>query len=144
VGRDDRLSGMEILAWATAGVSAGVAAGFVLGQWMGGVNPDRVRGAARRLREGAPLRLTPAASVRAVEGALQAEPRLTGIAIEVVSFSRGVVELRGWVPTRAARAVAGRAALAAPGIDSVINSLLVHGEDDQAIRKAPRANDQSA
>jgi hypothetical protein len=135
---------MEILGWATAGVSAGVAAGFVLGQWMGGVNPDRVRGAARRFREGTPLRLTPAASVRAVEAAFHAEARLTGIAIEVVSFSRGVVELRGWVPTRAARAVAGRAALAAPGIDSVINSLLVHGEDDQAVRKAPRANDQSA
>jgi hypothetical protein len=144
VGRDDRLSGIEILAWATAGVGAGIATGFVLSQWMGGVNPDRVRGAARRFREGARLRLAPAASVRAVEAAFHAEPRIAELGIEVVSFSRGVVELRGWVPTRAARAVAGRTALAAPGIDSVINSLLVHGEDDQAMGKAPRANDQSA
>ena len=30
-------------------------------------------------------------------------------------MARGVVELRGWVPTRAARAIAGRTALAAPG-----------------------------
>jgi hypothetical protein len=144
VGRDDRLSGTEILAWATLGVGAGLAAGFVLGEWTGGVNPARVRGAARRLRDRVPLRLTPAASVRAVESAIGAEPRLAGLAIEIVSFSRGVVELRGWVPTRIARAVAGRTALAAPGIDSVINSILVHGEDDQALRKAPRATDQSA
>lgn len=144
MGRDDRLSGTEILAWATLGVGAGLAAGFAFGEWMGGVNPTRVRGAARRLREGAPLRLTPAASVQAVGAAFRAEAKLAGLAIEVVSFARGVVELRGWVPTRLARAVAGRAALAAPGIDSVINSILVHGEDDQALRRAPRATDQSA
>jgi hypothetical protein len=144
VSRDDRLSGTEIAAWATLGVGAGLAAGFALGEWMGGVNPTRVRGAARRLREGAPLRLTPAASVQAVDAALRADPRLATLPIEVLSFSRGVVELRGWVPTRLARALAGRAALAAPGIESVINSILVHGEDDQAMRKAPRATDQSA
>lgn len=142
--RDDRLSATEILSWVVLGVGAGLAAGFVLGEWTGGVNPTRVRGAARRLREGSPLRLTPAASVRAVEAALQAEPRLQGLSIEVVSFARGVVELRGWVPTRFARAIAGRTALAAQGIESVINSILVHGEDDQAMRKAPRATDQSA
>ena len=144
MGRDDRLSGTEILAWATLGVGAGLAAGFALGEWMGGVNPTRVRGAARRLRGGAPLHLTPAASVQAVETAIRAEPRLADLGIEVLSFSRGVVELRGWVPSRLARAVAGRAALAAPGIDSIINSILVHGEDDQALRRAPRATDQSA
>ncbi|MGH7499570.1 MAG: BON domain-containing protein [Gemmatimonadales bacterium] len=144
MGRDDRLSGTEIVAWTALGMGAGLAAGFALGEWMGGVNPTRVRGAARRLREGAPLRLTPAASVQAVEAAIRAEPRLAGLEIDIVSFSRGVVELRGWVPSRLARAVAGRAALAAPGIDSVINSILVHGEDDQALGRAPRATDQSA
>lgn len=144
MGRNQRLSSTEIFAWATLGVGAGLAVGFVLGEWTGGVNPARVRGAARRLRHGAPRRLTPAASVQAVEAALRADPRVAGLRIEVLWFSRGVVELRGWVPTRVARAVAGRAALAAPGIESVINSILVHGEDDQAIRKAPRATDQSA
>jgi hypothetical protein len=144
VRRDDRLSGTEITAWAALSLGVGLAVGFALGEWMGGISPARVRGAARRLREGAPLRLTPAASVQAVEGALRAEPRLAGLPIEVLSFARGVVELRGWVPTRFARAVAGRTALAAPGIESVINSILVHGEDDQAMRKAPRATDQSA
>ena len=67
MGRDDRLSGTEILALAALGVGAGLAGGFALGEWIGGVSPSRVRGAARRLRQGEPLRLTPAASVRAVE-----------------------------------------------------------------------------
>jgi hypothetical protein len=39
--------------------------------------------------------------------------------------------------------VAGRTALAVPGIESVINSILVRGEDDQASEE-PRANDQTA
>ena len=59
-------------------------------------------------------------------------------------MSRGVVELRGWVPSRAARTLAGRTALAVPGIESVINSILVRGEDDQALPEEPRATDQSA
>ena len=144
MGRYERLSGTQVLAWAALGMGAGLAAGFALGNWTGGVNRARVRGAAQRLREGSPLHLTPAASVQAAEAAIRAEPRLAGLSIEVLSFSRGVVELRGWVPTRVARAVAGRAALAPRGIDSVINSILVHGEDDRAMQKAPRATDQSA
>ncbi|HUF35142.1 MAG TPA: BON domain-containing protein, partial [Gemmatimonadales bacterium] len=58
--------------------------------------------------------------------------------------ARGVVELRGWVPGRAARTLAGRTALAVPGIESVINSILVRGEDDQSPPGRPRAADQSA
>lgn len=142
--RNKQLSGTQIVGWAALGLGVGLAVGFVLGEWTGGLNPTRVRGAARRLRERTPRRLTPAMSVEAVDTALRADPRLAGLGIEVVSFARGVVELRGWVPTRLARAVAGRAALAAPGIESVINSILVHGEDDQPMRKAPRATDQSA
>jgi hypothetical protein len=48
------------------------------------------------------------------------------------------------VPSRAARAIAGRTALAAPGIESVINSLLVRGEDDLSRAQGSRATDQSA
>jgi hypothetical protein len=40
--------------------------------------------------------------------------------------------------------VAGRTALAVRGIDSVINSILVRGEDDQSVSEDTRANDQSA
>ena len=139
-----RLSGIQILLWTGLGVGTGIVAGFTLGEWVGGVNRVRVRRVARRLREGSPARLTSSASAHAVQAALQAEPRLAGIPIEVMAVARGVVELHGWVATRAARAVAGRTALAAPGIESVINSLLVRGEDDLTRATDARATDQSA
>src|SRR6185312_12440572 len=103
-----------MILWTVLGLGTGLVAGFTLSEWVGDVNRVRVRGVARRLRGVAPTRLTSSASARAVEAALQAEPRLAGIRIETMAVARGVVELRGWVPTRAARAIAGRTALAAP------------------------------
>ncbi|MGH7525727.1 MAG: BON domain-containing protein [Gemmatimonadales bacterium] len=141
---DDRLSGGELLLWTTLGVGAGLVAGFALSEWIGGVNRRRVGRVVDRLRDAAPSRLTTSASVRAVETALQAEPRLAGLTIELRAVARGAVELRGWVPNRLARTVAGRVALAAPGIESVINSILVRGEDDRVLSKDKRATDQSA
>ena len=140
----ERLGGMQVILWTGLGLGAGLAAGFILSEWIGGVSRLRVTGAARRLREVAPTRLTTSASARAVLAALQAEPRLAGIPVDALPVARGVVELRGWVPTRAARTLAGRTALATPGIESVINSLLVRGEDDVQRARGPRATDQSA
>ena len=140
----DRLGGMQVILWTGLGLGAGLVAGFVLGEWVGGVSRLRVTGAARRLREPAPTRLTTSASARAVLAALQAEPRLAGIPVDALPVARGVVELRGWVPSRAARTLAGRTALATPGIESVINSLLVRGEDDVQRTRNSRATDQSA
>ena len=94
----------------------------------------------RRLSVGVPRD----ASARAVEVALQAEPRLAGMKIDALPVARGVVELRGWVPSRLARTAAGRTALAVAGIESVINSILVRGEDDQSPAEGTRATDQSA
>jgi hypothetical protein len=139
----EQLSGMEVVVWTALGLGTGLVAGFALSEWVGGMSRVRVRDVARRLRETAPTRLTTAASARAVLAALQAEPRLAGVPVEALAMARGVVELRGWVPSRAARTIAGRTALAVPGIDSVINSLLVRGEDDLERRDA-RATDQSA
>ncbi|MGH7534133.1 MAG: hypothetical protein ACREMG_00965, partial [Gemmatimonadales bacterium] len=109
----DRLSAGQLLLWTALGVGTGLAAGMLLGEWTGSVSQSRVRGVARRLRQGAPSRLTSSASVRAVEVAWRAQPRLAGLDLEVRPVARGAVELRGWVPNRLARAVAGRAALAA-------------------------------
>jgi osmotically-inducible protein OsmY len=99
---------------------------------------------AQRLGQAARGRLTPAASARAVDAALQAEPRLAGFSIEVVAVSRGTVELRGWVTDRAGRTLAARVARAVSGIDTVINSILVRGEDDRIIPGDKRVTDQSA
>src|SRR5262245_38587477 len=114
-----------------------------MSEWVGDVNRGRVRRITERLREKGPTRLTASASARAVQVALDADPRLTGLSIEARAVSRGAVELRGWVPNRSLRTAAGRAALALPGIESVINSLLVRGEDDRPSPDQPRAADQS-
>jgi len=140
----DRLGGIQVILWTGLGLSAGVVAGFALSEWVGGVSRTRMTDVARRLREPARTRLTTSASARAVLAALQAEPRLAGIPVDALPVARGVVELRGWVPTRAARTLAGRTALATPGIESVINSLLVRGEDDRERTRDARATDQSA
>jgi hypothetical protein len=144
VRRDQPLSGTQIVLWTTFGVGTGLLAGFALSEWMGGVTRPRMQRVARRLGQAAPVRLTSAASARAVDGALQAEPRLANFAIEVVPISRGTVELRGWVTDRAARTLAARVACAVTGIDTVINSILVRGEDDRVIPGGKRVTDQSA
>jgi hypothetical protein len=141
---NDRLSGFQVILWTGLGLGAGLVAGFALSEWIGGISRFRVTDVARRIREPSPTRLTTSASARAVLAALQAEPRLAGIPVEALPVARGVVELRGWVPTRAARTLAGRTALATPGIESVINSLLVRGEDDMQRTRDARATDQSA
>ena len=141
---DDELSGAEVLLWTALGAGSGLLAAIALSEWVGEVNPGRVRRVADRLREAGPTRLTASASVRAVEVALRAEPRLAGLTIEARAVSRGAVELRGWVPSRSIRTAAGRTALAVSGIESVINSILVRGEDDRPSPDQTRAADQSA
>ena len=141
--RREQLSGTQIFLWTTLGVGTGLLAGFALSEWVGGVNPTRFRRAARRLGQQTPVRTTPAASARAVEAALQAEPRLAGFSIEAMAVSRAAVELRGWVKDRGSRTLAARIARAVPGIDNVINSILVRGEDD-SFPGGKRVTDQSA
>jgi hypothetical protein len=143
VRRSDKLSGIQIFLWTTFGVGTGLVAGFALSEWVGGVTQVRVRRAAQRLGQSLPVRHTSAASARAVETALGAEPRLAGCTLEVVPISRGSVELRGWVGERAARTLAARVARAVAGIDTVINSILVRGEDDRVF-PGKRVKDQSA
>jgi hypothetical protein len=143
VGQSDRLSGAQIFLWTTFGVGTGLLAGFALSEWVGGVNPKRFRRVAQRLTHASPARTTPAASARAVDAALRAEPRLAGFSLEAMAVSRGTVELRGWVTDRSARALAARVACRVPGIETVINSILVRGEDD-SFPGGKRVTDQSA
>lgn len=130
--------------WTTLGVGTGLLAGFALSEWVGDVSRVRMRRAADRFRQPGPTRLTPAVAARAVEAALRAEPRLAGLPLETIALGRGAVKLRGWVPTRAARTLAGRVARAAPGIERIVNSILVRGEDDRTLSDAGHMTDQSA
>ena len=141
--RRDELSGAEILLWTSIGVGTGLVAGFALSEWMGGVNRTRFRRAARRISQSGPGRVTAASSARAVDAAIRSQPRLASFSIEVMAVSRGTVELRGWVTDRGSRALASRVARAVPGVDTVINSILVRGEDD-SFPGGKRVTDQSA
>jgi hypothetical protein len=133
--RRDELSGTQVFLWTTLGLGTGLVAGFALSEWVGGVSRTRFRRAARRLGHTVPARV--------VDAAIRAEPRLTRFAIEVTAVSRGTVELRGWVTDRGSRTLAARVARAVPGVDSVINSILVRGEDD-SFTSGTRVTDQSA
>ena len=129
--------------WGALGAGVGLVTGFALGEWVGDVNRPRLRRAARRLQTPSPTRLTAAAGARAAGAAIAAEPALAEYRLEALAIGAGAVELRGWVTSRAARALAARRVRAVPGIESVINSILVRGEDD--LRTADtEASDQSA
>ena len=139
----NRLSGGEIFGWALAGFGAGLLAGAALAAMVGRGAPTRVR----RTITGWKDRPAPPPSindgVRDVRAALDRSD-LLHFAIEIIPVKTGVVELHGWVPTRAIRARAVRLATAVTGIERVINGLLVQGEDDKGLKPVSGLTDQTA
>jgi hypothetical protein len=138
-----RPSPSEILAWTLFGSVIGVVAGFTISEWLGPITPARVgdvltRGAGQR-----PPRLTAAGTAQAARLALEQDLELHHLGLKAIPVGRGVVELHGWVPDRRLRARAARVAAAADGIESLVNCLLVRGEDDVSAG-APDATDQPA
>lgn len=128
----ERPSTTELLAWTLVGIATGLVAGVVAGGWLrpaeAGATDDQAHPRPLKRTEGAPLRVADAA--RVVTQQLQSEAALRHLPLQVIAVGPGVVELHGWVSTRAERARAARVAAAVPGITTLVNSLLVHGEDD--------------
>jgi hypothetical protein len=144
VTRKPRLSGGEIAGWTLAGFGIGLVAGALLGAFTGRGAPTRVRRALSGVKSRKPNAApTIAGAAREVRGAL-ARTDLSHFSIEVAPVRPGVVELHGWVPTRAIRARAARVASAVGGIERVINSLLVQGEDDKRLKPMATRSDQTA
>lgn len=143
--RNEKLSGGEVFGWTLAGIATGFAGGVVLAAWLGRGGPTRVRRAFGKLRAPAPQLAARKTSVsqRNTQSALDSSD-LHHFKIAVIGVSRGVVELHGWVPTRAIRARAARIAAAVPATDRVVNCLLVQGEDDKNLKPARSLADQSA
>ncbi len=135
-----RFSNSELLAWTLVGAAVGLAAGFAASEWLGPMDRKRARATLPSLAGGATSGST---ALRAVAVALAQDPELAGLELAVVTAGRGAVELHGWVPSRRLRARAARLAAAAPGIDSLLNCLLVRGEDDAGM-PALDTNDQPA
>lgn len=131
---DERISIGGTLIWGSLGAFTGLVAGIVLSEWVGGVNRPRIRRAASRLQQPAPVTtLTSSARARSAAAALQAHPALRDLGLQAVAVSQEAVELRGWVSSRATRALAARVARGVPGVESVINNILVRGEDDLVV-----------
>jgi osmotically-inducible protein OsmY len=68
--------------------------------------------------------------VREVERRLAADTELGRLGLEAVAVSQRRIELHGWVSNRDLRARAWRTARQVPGVETLINCILVHGEDD--------------
>lgn len=126
--RRTTLSGRSLLGPAVAGLALGAAVGFVLGEVLG-PRAERGIGGAR----GRAALETPRSMAELVNDALTAlaeDPELSPLALEVIPVSRQVVALHGWVGTRTLRTRAARVVAGCVGADSVVNRLLVRGEDD--------------
>ena len=117
-----------LLGWSIGGAALGLAAGLIVNETLGEVGPARIRGLVRKRRRPVPARTGQLA--RLVLQALRADPALAHLALHALAVSARTVELHGWVATRGERTHAARVARAVPGPESIINCILVHGEDD--------------
>jgi hypothetical protein len=142
VARKEKLSGGEVLGWTLAGLTSGVLGGIVLAAWLGRGNRRRLKRAINQWRPVPMPQRNIATPARSTQAALDSSD-LRQFRIEVIGVMPGVVELHGWVPTRSIRASAARIAGQVPGIERVVNCILVRGEDDKSARGTSLA-DQSA
>jgi len=137
--RVERRSGGELGAWALLGFGTGIAAGFLLSEVFGSGGHRRMGRLLGRRPRHRDLPAGRAALLGRVRAALQADPLLAAEPLEVRPRGHGL-ELRGWVATRAARALAYRLAREAAGTGEITNHLLVRGEDDRAeAQESPRS-----
>lgn len=120
---------LGLLAWSVGGAALGLAAGIVMNETVGEVAPARIRRLVSRRR--APARPARTGQLaRQVRAALATDVALASFTLEALAVSARTVELHGWVTTRPLRAHAARVARRVPELDTVINCILVHGEDD--------------
>jgi hypothetical protein len=120
----------SLLGPALVGLALGATVGFMVGELFG---PRAERHLVAPSSDAAHSpRRTMAELVAAALTALSEDRELSRLSLEVIPVSRQVVELHGWVPTRLLRTRALRVAAAAVGAQSVVNRLLVRGEDDAA------------
>ena len=117
---------IEFMTWTLLGVGAGVATGMLLGEWL---DWRLSRGPVGDEKPSVKLGST-ARTVSTVRDALADHPSFASLEVAVQAVAPGVVELGGWVDDRTTRGRLARFTNDLPGIDDIINSVLVRGEDD--------------
>lgn len=136
-----RLTRGQALGWSAIGFGAGVVTGFLTGQWLGRVTRARI--GSDMLGPEVPGPPGPSL-VREAAEAIDADHRLYAHGLKASLVTGRTVELSGWVPDRPTRTRAMRLIQSLPGIDSVIDRILVHGEDDLDVPPDESAATQSA
>jgi hypothetical protein len=127
--RDDREDGaLGLTLAAVAGFTLGFVTGAVLGGTVGDVHADRVKRAWGRL-SGADRRPTNDQLEQAVREALRTDEATRDLDLEVHAAGEGLIEITGAVSDALARRAAGDVARAVPGVDVVVNRILLIGGD---------------
>ncbi len=124
------------------GLGLGLAAGLVLGEWLGGQDRKTLAGRLNpwRKREAAPPE--PSQLTDRLRAALTEALGPDAAGLELVPVGRQGIELHGWVPSRAARTRAIRAATATIGSSlRLVDCLLVSGEDDLPNAETPNSEE---
>lgn len=129
--RDDRDHGVVGIALsAAAGFGIGLLFGGVIGEMLGDVHGERLRGIVRRFGPTPPAAPPdPATIVRGVRARLRAHPKTRRLDLRVYSVGAGLVELSGRAPDATARRIAGDLARSVPGAEVVVNRIEVEGSD---------------
>jgi hypothetical protein len=124
----ERLSTAETLGWSVVGFGAGLFGGLWAAARLGRITSGRLADEMRAAQT--PGRTSAVALAESVRTALLGDPALATHDWRPLAVSRGVVELAGWVPDRRTRTRAIRVARGVPGLEDLIDSILVRGEDD--------------
>lgn len=121
-------------------VAAALAAGTVLGVLIAELFVPAIRRAARTGRRVHAARSV-AELVHDAQEVLHADLQLRDCGLEVLPVGRGTIELHGWVGDRRLRTRATTLVADRVRADTVVNCILVRGEDDDVL---PPADDAAA
>jgi osmotically-inducible protein OsmY len=116
---------LGIVLTAVGAFAIGAAAGMALGGAIGAVNRGRVRDTFGRL--GRTTRPTADDLAQAVRAALREDEATSDLDLDVQVTEPGLVELTGVVSGATVRRVAGDVARAVPGIEVVVNRIMLRG-----------------
>jgi hypothetical protein len=127
--RDERPGALSLALMGTVGFVLGVLGGMLLSGSVGPLHADRVRGALRRLRSNHDRPPKPEKLEAAVRDALRDDEATSDLDIEVHMVGPGLIELTGVTSDALVRRAAADIARAVPGVEVVVNRVLLRGTD---------------